>query len=108
MRLLTAFPKVAASLVRPGGAYNAAGRWVPASVDPVPIKIVKPQPARGSELQNLPEGERVYTHLKTWTETVLNVGDLLTYKGVEYRVVLVPDYQDDGEFCKALMRENQQ
>lgn len=101
--MLQYFPKMAATYRRPSGVY-VDSRWVPAAVAEIPIMIIRPQPANGRELQMLPEGDRQYSHLKTWTAAEVMPNDVLTFRAVEYRVVSSKDYQFDGAFHKILLR----
>lgn len=104
--MLSVFPQVTASHVRPSGSY-VAGRWVPNAPVSESITVVTPQRADGSLLMQLPEGERAYTHLKTWTRKPLLTGDLLTIGEVEYLVVVAEDWSYDGSFYRALIRRVQ-
>ncbi|HXK36115.1 MAG TPA: hypothetical protein VJ553_00860 [Candidatus Paceibacterota bacterium] len=104
--MLSVFSQVPATLVRPTGTI-VAGRWVPDVVAPVAITVITPQRASGTDLQMLPDGDRQYVHLKTWSTTELHADDLLTVGGVEHRVVLVEDWEYDGNFHKALIRKVQ-
>lgn len=100
------FPKVIATYRRPTGSY-VDSRWVADAVDGIPVQIIAPQPASGRDLQMLPEGDRTFRHLKTWSPVELLADDVLKVSGFVYRVVKSKDYQTDGGYYKILMREVQ-
>lgn len=110
--LLAGFPTVAATYVRPSGSY-VNGEWTEEISAPVEIDLVSPQPADGRSLQLLPEGDRVYEHMMTWTVEALQPRDIVTLDAVEYRVILARGYDqavrgwDMDGFTKVLMREVQ-
>jgi len=104
--VLNFFPKVAAAYYRPSGAY-VAGVWVAATPSPTPLTIIQPQPADGRTLMMLPEGDRQYDHLVTWSETNLEPDDRVVFGGVTYRVVHRTNRAIDGGFYRAVMREEQ-
>lgn len=60
------------------------------------------QPITGRELEMLPEGDRNRGRLKCYTETLLQAGegdavpDRVEYKGTDYEVQEVRDFQDHG------------
>lgn len=106
--MLRYFPKVAASYKRPTGTYGTDGKWVAGSPASVPILVIAPQPATGRDLQMMPEGDRVYRHLKTWTETELMPNDMVTYDGTTYRVIPSANWAIEGNYHRVLLREMQQ
>ena len=106
MSLLNFFPQVAATYRRPTGTYSTTtGTFVPGSASDNDITIISPQPASGKELLLLPEGDREFNHLKTWTETALQNEDIVTWNGTQFKVVRVGDFNFDGGFYPILMRE---
>ncbi len=60
------------------------------------------QQANKKTLENLPEGQRTTDSRVFWTETVLQVGDLLTVGGVTYKVQNDEDWITYGEFIIAV------
>ena len=112
MSILSSFPKISATRKRPNGS-DVSGHWVETTPTSTTISVIPPQPANGTELQLLPDGEREYTHLKVWSTAELATDDVLTISGVDYLVVLSMDYDSacarlgfDG-FYKALIRRVQ-
>lgn len=89
--LLSSFPKIAATRKRPNGS-DVKGVWTETAPTSTSIRIVAPQPANGTDLQFLEDGERKYTHKKTWSESELLVDDVLTIAGTDYLVVSDMDY----------------
>ena len=104
--MLSLFDTIPATYVRPSGAY-VAHRWVATAELPAPIRVIFPQRVDGATLQMLPEGDRQYTHLVTWTKTELWPNDLLEIRGVQYRVVKQEDWSADGNFHEVIIRKVQ-
>lgn len=50
------------------------------------------QPATGKTLARLPEGRRTYAKMSMWTETPLDVGTIVLYKGSRLETELVDDW----------------
>ncbi len=59
---------------RPGSGVYTDGVWVPAASSTFPIDA-SIQPAKGKDLQFLPEGFTIDGTKKLYTETMLQVGD---------------------------------
>lgn len=105
--MLEVFTKLSATLVSPTGTYSTTtGLWTAGTPTTSSIQVIAPQPASGRDLQLLPEGEREYTHLKTWTESSVLTGDKITVAGRTYRVTMTKPWFDDGNFIQVLMRED--
>lgn len=111
--MLDMMPQIAATLKRYSAGADVDGRWVPGTPVETPVTVVAPQPASGRNLQFLPDGERVYTHKKVWTETALLDGDVLSINGTDYLVNLIGNYYEACQnwvitgFYRALIREIQ-
>ena len=105
--LLATFPKIAATRKRYSAGADVNGHYVPGTPTSTSITVIAPQPANGTELQLLPDGERNYTHLKVWSESELAVDDEVTIGGTDYLVVMSLNYDADGGFYKAMIREVQ-
>jgi hypothetical protein len=95
MNLLGFFPKKAAVLSRPTGSY-VNGRWVAGTASTSNILIIRPQPLPGKDLQVLPEGDRTYVHLVSWSDAEIHNDDILTINSLTYRVVHVEPWNEDG------------
>lgn len=106
MSMMSWFPTVSASYTRPTGSY-VDGLWVPATATPTTISIIEPQRDPGEEGQYPVEGDRVYTHLKTWTSARLRVNDVLSYGGIDYRVVKLGSWYGQAGFGEVFIREIQ-
>ena len=105
--MLEVFTKLSATLLSPTGSYSTAtGTWTAGTPSTSTVAIIAPQPASGRDLQFLPEGEREYIHLKTWTEASVLTGDKITVAGRTYRVTTTKPWFDDGNFVQVLMRED--
>lgn len=91
---------VSVSLTREsGGVYDDNGKWTPNAATQTSIRAVI-QPARGSELMDVPEGIRSEARWLLWSRSEIKVDDKITSRGVSYRVMhLWP--RDDGGFYRA-------
>ena len=92
------------------GPYNGVGKWVPGVETSTSIVIYGGlQPLGMSELQLVPEGESVSSHVKTYTDAEIdtrvgkNDSDKLTVSGADYKVVKV-EKRSQGNFTKVIMR----
>lgn len=50
----------------------------------------------GDEMQRLPEGERYKEAIRIDTKFNLNLQDVITYKGVNYRIINMQDWGEYG------------
>jgi hypothetical protein len=60
------------------------------------------QPATGNQLRDLPEGVRTEAQWLLWSRSEVLLDDVVTHKGVEYRVVYVWP-RDEGAFYRAAL-----
>lgn len=110
--ILSSFPKISATRKRPNGS-DVNGRYTETTPTSTSIKVIAPQPANGTDLQFLPDGERQYTHLKVWSTYELLPDDVVTIAGTDYLVANTGDYnksclgQQFSGFYRALIREVQ-
>ena len=102
---------VQASLTTHMNGSYVGGEWTPVDVEPIPIIIVEPQPVTAKELVQLADGEHIKNYRKTWTTNTLvdtrDAGvdaDIITYKGVQFKVVEVEDRIFQGSFVRLVMR----
>lgn len=84
------------------GSYNADGEWVAGAPAAEDIRAVV-QPARGNQLQDLPEGIRTEANWIIWSRSDLMVDDQIASKGVTYRVLFTWERDQDGEFYRAAL-----
>lgn len=104
--MLVWFPVKLASYTRPYGSY-VNGIWIPAYSAPKPCWIVEFQPDNGHVGQYPEEGNRVYSHFKTWTSVRMAVNDIITDAGTDYIVVRVGPWHEQAGFGKIFIREVQ-
>lgn len=83
------------------GAYDAAGKWIPgAPVEEAATAEV--HPATGRKLLDLPEGVREEAEYFLWSQSALALGDVVSYGGSDYRVILTQP-RPEGGFTKAVL-----
>ena len=92
------------------GSYDSVGKWTPGVETSTPIVIYGGlQPLKMDELQLVPEGESVSSHVKTYTDVAIDTrvgesdSDKLTVSGADYKVVKV-EKRPQGNFTKVIMR----
>jgi len=91
------------------GAHDEHGRWKEAPTEEISIDAVV-QPARGKELQRLPEGRRTSESIKVYTTTPLfsaevedqNQPDILVWQGKKYQIETIDNWEEYGDYYKAL------
>lgn len=84
-----------------GGTYNDDGEAVTGVAVLEAIKAVI-QPAKGNQLMDMPEGIRTEAGWICWSRSSLAVDDLITHKGITYRVLF--DWpRDEGVFYRAAL-----
>jgi hypothetical protein len=84
-----------------GGGYNADGEAVPGVASAESIKAVI-QPVKGNQLMDMPEGIRTEAGWICWSRSSLAVDDIITHKGIIYRVLF--DWpRDEGVFYRAAL-----
>lgn len=84
-----------------GGSYNADGDWASEIVTSSTIVAVI-QPAMGTKLLDLPEGEREQAKYFLWTRSSLALDDVVNYGGSDYRVSFVWP-RPEGGFIRAAL-----
>lgn len=55
-------------------------------------------PASRQDLLLLPEGERFLPTFKIYADSPLELGDIVSFKGVDYRVISATDWADYGYY----------
>ena len=83
------------------GYYNNDGEYVPGGpvTDPIRAAI---QPIKGNQLIDVPEGIRTEARWLCWGRASLVVDDVITHKGITYRVLF--DWpRDEGAFYRAAL-----
>ena len=85
------------------------GEWVNGDLDITqPVQIIAPQPARASDLQMLPSGERSPDYLVSWTAYDLDTrtgtteSDVIEFEGNRYKV-MDAEKRRLGNFRKILL-----
>lgn len=63
-------------------------------------------PTTSNDVALLPEGERYIPSLKIFTEERLNIGDLVHFRGFDYRVSACSDWGDYGYFNQIAVRHS--
>jgi len=82
-------------------SYDTGGNLTPGATTTVSIKAVI-QPAMGNKLMDVPEGVRTEAGWFVWSRSEIAEKDLITSKGVTYRV-LVAWPRDEGGFYRAAL-----
>ncbi len=108
-RVVTNFAKKISVQRSLPGAHDEHGRWQEQAKEELSIDAVV-QPARGQELQRLPEGRRTSETIKVYTTTKLlsaevdtqNQPDVLVWQGREYQVETIDPWDEYGNYFKAL------
>ncbi|MDO9417032.1 hypothetical protein [Pararhizobium sp.] len=86
---------------RAEGTYNANGDGVPGASTTEAIRAAI-QPAKGNQLMDMPEGVRTEAGWIAWSRSEMAVDDVITSKGVNYRVLF--DWpRDEGSFYRAAL-----
>jgi len=85
------------------GAVNSEGQYVAGASSSQTIKAVPPQPVKMGELVDDDSGQITRSHVRTYTATPLQDGDLIAHKGITYRVDMVTDRDDLGSYYRAYM-----
>ncbi|MCO5152581.1 MULTISPECIES: phage head completion protein [unclassified Shinella] len=86
---------------RPDGTYNDDGDVVDAAPEVNTIRAAI-QPASGRQLMDLPEGIRTEARWLLWSRSEVEVDNLITAKGLSYRVMHVWP-RDEGAFFRAAL-----
>ena len=85
------------------GTDDAEGNYVPGTSVPFTIRATPCQPLTQNELQMVEGGSFDRSIVKTYTaDTVLN-SDLLTYNGIQYKVMQFDDRQPLGTYQKVYL-----
>jgi hypothetical protein len=84
------------------GSYNADGDGVPGAPSSTTIKAVV-QPAKGSQLIDVPEGIRAEAGWIIWSRSEIKIDNRITSSGKTYRVLFVWDRSQDGDFYRAAL-----
>jgi len=71
-------------------------------IDEVMVAIV--MPTTSNDVALLPEGERYSPSIKVFTQDPLNIGDLVHFRGFDYRVSASSDWGDYGYFNQIAIR----
>ncbi len=83
------------------GYYNDDGEYVPGGPVTEPIRAAI-QPIKGNQLMDVPEGVRTEARWLCWSRASLVVDDVITHKGIAYRVLF--DWpRDEGSFYRAAL-----
>jgi hypothetical protein len=88
-------------LRKSGGSYNAQGKWVGEQRAPEDATAVV-QPATGSKLLDLPEGERFEAQFFMWTRSALTLDDMVVHDGSKYRILHAWP-RPEGGFTRAVL-----
>lgn len=99
MSLISRFGTTYTVKRRNAGSY-VGGHWQPAGTTEFEI-IASIQPLRGKEMELLPEGERSKERVRIYTKSGLQQtieklaikGDLVSYKGREYEVKSIEEWE---------------
>ncbi len=84
-----------------GGYYNDDGEYVPGGPASETIRAAI-QPIKGNQLMDVPEGIRTEARWLCWSRASLVVDDVITHKGITYRVLF--DWpRDEGSFYRAAL-----
>jgi hypothetical protein len=83
------------------GIYNDDGEYVPGGPVSEAIRAAI-QPIKGNQLMDVPEGIRTEARWLCWSRSSLVVDDVITHKGITYRVLF--DWpRDEGAFYRAAL-----
>ena len=83
-------------------AYDPnTGKLVPGAPSTITIRAVI-QPATGNQLRDLPEGIRTEAQWLLWSRSAVALDNVVTHKGVEYRVMYLWP-RDEGAFYRAAL-----
>ena len=63
-------------------------------------------PTTSNDVALLPEGERFTPSIKVFTKEKLNIGDLVHFRGFDYRVSACSDWGDYGYFNQIAVRHS--
>ena len=97
------------SIMKEGGRY-VVKRWHPGKYqhgeyergECVQFEIIANiQPLTGFNLLHVPEGERHKRHLDVFTQTRLNMKDVVVYQGLDHEVIFAQDW---GVYTRATIR----
>jgi len=88
-------------LRKSGGSYDSKGLWVGEQRTPENATAVV-QPATGSKLLDLPEGERFEAQFFLWTRSALTLDDVVIHDGKEHRILFVWP-RPEGGFTRAVL-----
>ena len=88
-------------LRKSGGSYDSQGKWVGELSTPEAATAVV-QPATGSKLLDLPEGERFEAQFFLWTRSPVTLDDMVVYDGKKHRILFVWP-RPDGGFSRAVL-----
>ena len=83
------------------GEHSAEG-FKASYIDEVMLAIV--MPTTSYDVALLPEGERYSPSIKVFTQDPLNIGDLVHFRGFDYRVSASSDWGDYGYFNQIAIR----
>lgn len=83
------------------GFYDAGGNWVSEGFTTQMIDAVV-QPAGGTALRDLPEGERKEAQYFLWAQSAVALDDIVIYGGNEYRIVFIWP-RPEGGYTRAAM-----
>lgn len=86
------------------GFYDAGGNWNKESYATSEIDAVV-QPAGGTALRDLPEGERKEAQYFLWTQSAVALDDIVIYGGNEYRIIFIWPRPDGGYIRAAMGRK---
>lgn len=84
------------------GAYDDGGNWQDAPFAPDQLINAVVQPAAGTALRDLPEGERKEAQYFLWTQSAVALDDIVIYGGNEYRIVFIWP-RPEGGYTRAAM-----
>ena len=86
-----------------GGYYAPGGQWIDGSEQTYSFKA-EVQPTTGRQLLDLPEGVRSGARCTLWTrESDLLLDDVVTYEGLDYRVIFKWDRQRSGNYTRCVL-----
>lgn len=85
------------------GTVNAEGQYVAGSATSVAITAVPPQQVKMGDLVDDESGQITRSHVRTYTDYAVAVGDIISYKAIDYRVDMVSDRDDLGSYYRAIM-----
>jgi hypothetical protein len=85
------------------GSDDSEGNYVAGSATTVTIQAIPVQPVKMGDMVRDEAGEFVRSAVKTYTQYAVVQDDLITYRGVQYKVNRVDDRDPIGGHYKVIM-----